>query len=426
MAITPSPSPASPSDPLSASKQNAARRQRTATIGRTLFALSTVVAIVALLLLLWSIVSRGFGYIAVRQKVDPATLAGGRPLDTLSKDELVTILQQGISKGVFRRFESEKPFAQRDQAEVLDLVNERIVGREILASWTLQESLFSKPAIDAELKDSIDKDAKKWAGVQLEWRSWVTPDFLRSVGGSNPAVAGIRVALLGSLWVVFITMLVAVPIGVGAAIYLEEYANPKSRLNQIIETNINNLAGVPSIIYGMLGLTIFVRALEPLTSGAIFGVQGGNGRTILSASLTMALLVLPLIIINAREAIRAVPSSLRQASYGLGATKWETVRDHVLPNAIPGILTGAILSLSRAIGETAPLIVIGASTFIITDPTGPFSKFTALPIQIYDWTSRPFEQFRNIASAAIIVLLVLLITLNLTAVLLRNRFSKRA
>jgi len=413
------------SNSLSASQQNSAQRQRKATIGRMIFSLSTIVAIVALLLLLWSIVNRGFGYVAVRQKVDPATLAQGRPLEELSKDELVTILQAGVTRGVFRRYDSEKPFAERDQTEVLDLVIERVVGQETIASWTLQESLFSKPVIETELRDGTEKDAKKWAGAKLEWRSWVTPDFLRSVGGSNPAVAGIRVALLGSLWVVFITMLVAVPIGVGAAIYLEEYANPKSRINQFIETNINNLAGVPSIIYGMLGLTIFVRALEPLTSGAIFGVQGSNGRTILSASLTMALLVLPLIIINAREAIRAVPSSLRQASYGLGATKWETVRDHVLPNAIPGILTGAILSLSRAIGETAPLIVIGASTFIITDPTGPFSKFTALPIQIYDWTSRPIEQFRNIASAAIIVLLVLLITLNFTAVLLRNRFSKK-
>jgi phosphate transport system permease protein len=212
---------------------------------------------------------------------------------------------------------------------------------------------------------------------------------------------------------------------VGAAIYLEEYADPNNRINQLIETNINNLAGVPSIIYGMLGLTIFVRALEPITSGAVFGIPGNNGRTILSAALTMALLVLPLIIINAREAIRSVPSSLRQASYGLGATKWETIRDHVLPNSIPGILTGTILSLSRAIGETAPLIVVGASTFIVTDPTGPFSKFTALPIQIYDWTQRPIEQFRNIASAAIIVLLIVLIALNLSAVLLRNRYSKQ-
>ncbi len=405
---------------------NSLSRQRRARIGAGLFSLSTVIAIVALMLLIWSVVNRSFGYIAVRQKVDPATLANGKLLEALSKDELVTILQSGVTKGVFRRFESEKPFAERTQADVLALVNERVVGREVLRSWTLQESLLGKPAIETEVKAETAKDAKKWEGATLQWKSWVTLDFLRNTGGSDAAVAGIRVALLGSLWVVLMTMLVAVPIGVGAAIYLEEYANPNNKLNQLIETNINNLAGVPSIIYGMLGLTIFVRALEPITSGAVFGIEGNNGRTILSAALTMALLVLPLIIINAREAIRSVPSSLRQASYGLGATKWETIRDHVLPNSIPGILTGTILSLSRAIGETAPLIVVGASTFIVSDPTGPFSKFTALPIQIYDWTQRPIEQFRNIASAAIIVLLIVLIALNLSAVLLRNRYSKKA
>jgi phosphate transport system permease protein len=171
-----------------------------------------------------------------------------------------------------------------------------------------------------------------------------------------------------------------------------------------------------------------VRALETLTSGALFGAVDpttANGRTILSASLTLGLLILPLIIINGQEAIRAVPGSLRQASYGLGATKWQTVWHHVLPSALPGILTGTILAISRAIGETAPLVVIGASTYITFDPDGPFSKFTTLPIQIYQWTSRPQDEFRNIAAAAIIVLLILLLSLNASAVLLRNRFSRR-
>jgi phosphate transport system permease protein len=240
--------------------------------------------------------------------------------------------------------------------------------------------------------------------------------------------AGIRTAILGSLWVIAITILFAFPVGVGAAIYLEEYASD-TPLNRLIQTNINNLAGVPSIIYGMLGLAIFVRVLEPLTSGAAFGVvedaTTANGRTILSAGLTLGLLILPLIIINAQEAIRAVPNSLRQASYGVGATKWQTIWNHVLPNALPGILTGAILAISRAIGETAPLVVVGASTYITYDPDGPFSKFTVLPIQIYQWTSRPQDVFRNIAAAAIIVLLVLLFTMNATAVLLRNRYSKK-
>jgi phosphate transport system permease protein len=203
------------------------------------------------------------------------------------------------------------------------------------------------------------------------------------------------------------------PIGVGAAIYLEEYAT-KNRLNSLIQININNLAGVPSIIYGLLGLTIFVRALGSIT----------QGRSLLSAALTMALLILPLIIINAQEAIRAVPDSLRQASYGVGATKWQTIWHHVLPVALPGILTGNILAMSRAIGETAPLVIVGAAAFAVADPTGPFSTFTALPIQIYGWTARPQQEFKIIAAAAIIVLLIVLLSLNSVAIILRNRFRK--
>lgn len=236
-----------------------------------------------------------------------------------------------------------------------------------------------------------------------------------------------RTAILGSLWTIAITILFAFPLGIGAAIYLEEYALD-TFINRLIQTNINNLAGVPSIIYGMLGLVIFVRTLEPLTSGTLLGLTDpttANGRTILAAGLTLGLLVLPLIIINAQEAIRAVPGSLRQASFGLGATKWQTIWHHVLPGALPGMLTGAILAVSRAIGETAPLVVIGASTFIAFDPTGPFSKFTTLPIQIYQRTSRPQDEFRNIAAAAILVLLTLLLALNASAVLLRNHFSRR-
>jgi len=210
-------------------------------------------------------------------------------------------------------------------------------------------------------------------------------------------------------------------------VYLQEYATD-SWINRLIQTNINNLAGVPSIIYGMLGLTVFVRLLSFLTSGVIFNYPGAdpnNGRTILSAGLTMSLLILPVIIINGQEAIKAVPNSLREASFGVGATKWQTVWSHVLPNAIPGILTGTILAMSRAFGETAPLIIVGAATYITFDPNSIFSKFTALPIQIYQWTSRPQDEFRNIAAAAIIVLLVILLALNTIAILLRNRYSRR-
>jgi len=196
----------------------------------------------------------------------------------------------------------------------------------------------------------------------------------------------------------------------------------------VIQTNINNLAGVPSIIYGILGLTIFVRGLEPFTIGSLFGVvesSTANGRTVLSAGLTLGLLVLPLIIINAQEAIRSVPRSLRLAGYGLGASKWQITWAHVLPNAMPGILTGTILSISRAIGETAPLIVVGASTAISFDPSSPFSKFTTLPIQIFQWTARPQAEWRHLAAGAILVLLVLLLGLNAAAIVLRNRLSRK-
>ena len=290
-------------------------------------------------------------------------------------------------------------------------------------SWRVGPSshpLFGRAEIEAET-------ATKYPKATLVFRSWLTADLLRNPQSSKPELAGVRTALLGSLWTIAITILFAFPIGVAAAIYLQEYAR-ENALNRIIQTNIGNLAGVPSIIYGMLGLAIFVRALESLTSGALLGVvdpAAANGRTIISAALTLGLLILPVIIINAQEALRAVPSSLRQASLALGATKWQTIWHHVVPNALPGIMTGTILAISRAIGETAPLVVVGAATFITFDPTGPFDKFTTLPIQIYQWTARPQSQFRNLAAAASLVLLVLLLTLNATAILLRNRYSRR-
>ncbi len=348
-----------------------------------------------------------------------------RELKDLPKETLVVILEDNLSAGLIRRYESELPFAERSQENVLQLVRERVVKSQIVKSWNLIESLTQKETIEVE--------AARIPNGELEFRSWLQLDFITNPQSSTPELAGVRTAILGSLWTIFITIVIALPIGVGAAIYLEEYAtnvkHPRLRqLNGFIQTNISNLAGVPSIIYGMLGLAIFVRLLEPLTSGTLFGLADpttANGRTIVSAGLTLALLILPVIIINAQEAIRAVPLSLRQAGMGLGATKWQTIWHHVLPNAIPGILTGAILSVSRAIGETAPLVVIGASTFITVDPDGPFAKFTTLPIQIYQWTSRPQAEFRNIAAAAIIVLLILLLTLNASAVLLRNRYSRR-
>lgn len=394
-------------------KRDVARRRLRGVIWRNLFLGCIAIGLFFLSLLIWRVVNAELGYVAIVQKVAPATLAP-QPLEALSHDQLVAILKAKISKNVFSRLEREQPFGQRSQAAVLALVLERVVQERVTNTWTLWESLTQRDAIE---------QAAAQQNASLKWRSWLSWSFLTQPMNSRPEFAGVRTALLGSLWVIGLTMLIAFPIGVCAAIYLEEYA-PDNWFNRIIRTNIYNLAGVPSIIYGMLGLAIFVRALDRYTSGAVLGVLDSNGRTIISAALTMALLVLPLLIINGQEAIRAVPQSLRLASYGLGATKWQTVWNHVLPQALPGIMTGTILAMSRAIGETAPLIVIGASTFIVFDPSGPFSKFTVLPIQIYDWTSRPEQEFRNAAAAAIIVLLVLLLTLNALAIWLRNRYRR--
>jgi len=266
-----------------------------------------------------------------------------------------------------------------------------------------------------------------YPGAFITFRAWVNWNFIASPQSSDPLTAGISNAIMGSLFSILIAMLFAVPVGIGAAIYLEEYARD-NWINQLIRTNINNLAGVPSVIYGILGLAIFVRLMEPVTSGSIFGIAApgtANGRTLLSAGLTLGLLVLPLVIINAQEAIRSVPQSLREASFGVGGTRWQTIWYHVLPNAIPGTLTGTILAMSRAIGETAPLILIGASTFITYNPNSAFSKFTSVPVQIYQWTARPQDVWRNLAAAAILVLLGMLLSLNAVAILLRNRYSRR-
>ncbi len=411
-------------------------RQRKAHLWQVLFLAATVVGIIALFALLYNVINDSFGFVAYRNRVEPVALveefyaAQGRPAPAgavqgseanfalLPVDDQLALLKSRLSAGRIRALEAQQPLAGRTADQLAELLTAEVVRPEIAQTWTLVESLFSRAEIAAAV-ESIPN-------ASLDFRSWVTADFLGSPQSSKPELAGVRTAILGSLWVVLIAALCAVPLGVGAAIYLEEYGS-HSKLAQVIETNINNLAGVPSIIYGMLGLAVFVRALEALTSGRALGVVDAttaNGRTVLSAGLTLALLILPLIIINAREAIRAVPHSLREAGYGLGATRWQTIRDHVLPNALPGILTGVILAVSRALGETAPLIVVGASTFIVVDPDGPFAKFTTLPIQIYQWTSRPQPEFQHLAAAAILVLLVLLLMMNATAIFLRNKYVR--
>lgn len=235
-------------------------------------------------------------------------------------------------------------------------------------------------------------------------------DFLTNFASRFPDQAGIKAALVGSIWLMAVVAPTSILLGVGSAIYLEEYAK-KGRITSFIQMNISNLAGVPSVVFGLLGLTIFVRALA-------------LGNSVLAAGFTMSLLILPVIIVAAQEAIRSVPGELRDASYGMGATKWQTIVRIILPAAIPGILTGSILALSRAIGETAPLIVVGIPVIIQFLPEGVMDTFTALPMQIYDWSSRPQAEFQTVAAAGIIVLMVVLLFMNSIAVFIRNKFDK--
>ena len=260
-----------------------------------------------------------------------------------------------------------------------------------------------------------------WVGVlilgvllfHVTWEGfpWLDMQFINDFPSRFPKKAGINSALFGTLWLIGFTALFSVPIGIGAGIYLEEFGN-KNYFSRFVDLNISNLAGVPSIVYGMLGLVIFVRWF-------------GFGESVLAGSLTMSLLILPIIIIATREALRAVSGTIRQAAFALGATRWQTVYAHVLPQAFPGILTGIILALSRAIGETAPLIMIGALTYVAFVPEGPMDEFTALPIQIFNWASRPQKEFHELAAAGILVLLFVLLLMNSIAVIIRHRLENK-
>lgn len=246
--------------------------------------------------------------------------------------------------------------------------------------------------------------------VMVKGINWVNGDFLNNYPSRFAKSAGVKSALWGSIWLMLLIALIAIPIGIASAIYLEEFLS-ENKLKKFIELNIYNLAGVPAIIYGILGLAVFVRFFH-------------LGRSLISGALTMALLILPTIIVTSQEAIKAVSKSLKEAAYSLGATKWQTVKMVVLPIALPWILTGSILSLSRAIGEAAPLIMIGALTFVAFTPKSIYDPFTTLPIQIFNWTSRPQKEFQNVAAAGIIVLIVILLLLNSTAIFLRNKFAR--
>jgi len=347
--------------------------------------------------------------------------------------------------------ENPSPVPEASMPVVKRLGRESGKAESWLFAWTCRGAIWFSVAILGVLLISVTKNAVGW----LDWQ------FLSSFDSSRfPAKAGMLSGILGTCWVIALTILFAVPIGVAAAIYLEEYATD-NLLNRFIRLNLANLAGVPSIVYGILGLTVFVRMFGLFgPQGWIHEFTGWNlegffwsehygqyliplpfGRVVISGALTLSLLILPVIIIASQEALRAIPPSLRHASLALGATKWQTIRFQILPAAVPGIMTGVILAISRAIGETAPLVMLGAMSFVFFAPgnldslsavaehpegliKAPFDTFTVMPIQIFNWVRQPKEEFKYIAAAGIVVLLAILLLLNGLAILIRNRYSK--
>lgn len=287
-----------------------------------------------------------------------------------------------------------------DRETVSRRIKSRLNVNEVFKYIFLAGLIFALLVLSSLIYDVVSKGG-----------GWINLDFIRNFPSRRAAQAGLYPALIGTLWLMMLIVPMVFIIGVGAAIYLEEYA-PRNRLTSFIEVNISNLAGVPSIVFGLLGLTFFVRT-------------AGLGNSVLTGALTLGLMSLPIVIVASQEALRSVKMELRHASLGLGASKWQTTFNVVLPSALPGIITGNILAVSRAIGETAPLIMIGAATFISTTPSGVFSDFTALPIQIYNWTSRPQADFQNLAAAGIIVLMTVLITMNSVAIYIRNKYTNR-
>ncbi|MFS0822696.1 phosphate ABC transporter permease PstA [Bacillus sp. 1P02SD] len=289
-----------------------------------------------------------------------------------------------------------------DAAQVQKKLNSRLAINKIAKTIFLISILFSLVVLVILFYRVISQSL-----------GWIDIQFLTNKLSTVAEKAGIMGAILGTFWLMIVVAPITLVLGVGTAIYLEEYAT-KGRLQRFIQTNISNLAGVPSIVFGILGLTVFVRGF-------------GLGNIVLAGGLTMSLLVLPIVVVASQEAIRAVPNFLREASYGMGATKWQTIKNVVLPASLPGILTGAILALSRAIGETAPLVVLGIPALLIPFPDSIFDKFTVMPMQIYYWTldSALVAEYANLAAATIVILLIILFLMNSIAILIRNKFQRR-
>jgi phosphate transport system permease protein len=412
-------------------------------ISAALFALlcwaSTWMAVILLAVLLYSVARDGAGWLFARVETHPYVMNS-----ILARDASFMAAAEAALPGFTARFqrdpgylgqlaqdtENTGPFEKISQAADALGEGQGFVGHaNTVIPGFLGSYAGDPPSFLYDLRKD-DPDAFELLGIHAGWQVkaaalyQATQSFLGSFPSRKPEIAGIKSAWVGSLWLIALTTLFSVPLGVAAAVYLEEYAH-ENRISRLIEVNIANLAGVPSIVYGLLGLTLFVGFFSYMKLHHPDSPLLQAPNNIIAGSLTMTLVILPVIIISAREAIRAVPGSLRQAAFALGATRWQVVGQHVLPAAIPGIVTGVILSLSRAIGETAPLITIGALTYVAFLPKSPLDGFTVLPIQIYNWVSRPQEDFQYIAALGIIALLVILLVMNSVAIAIRHHYERK-
>jgi phosphate transport system permease protein len=358
---------------------------------------STSVGVIMLAMLLIDVATDSFGWVGSRIDRDPRMF-----LRMYEGNPQFAEQAQATDPGLFSKMEaklkSRERSAERD-GRTLSAVDHEEIREDVLQSeYSRDEKYFEQFGM---VPTAGDRLAIGWA---------IFSDFLTAFPSRHPSKAGIKSAIVGSIWLLALTALFAIPIGISAAVYLEEFA-AKNRLNRFVEVNIANLAGVPSIVYGILGLAVFVRGAD-------------LGRSVLAGAATMSLLILPVIIIAAREALKAVPDSLRASAFALGGTRWQVTQHHVLPAALPGILTGVILAMSRAIGETAPMIMIGALSYVAFVPQGPMDDFTVLPIQIFNWIAMPQEEFHMLGACGILVLLTILLLMNATAIFIRHRAQK--
>ncbi|MGQ9510772.1 MAG: phosphate ABC transporter permease PstA [Thermaceae bacterium] len=370
--------------------------------------LPLILALALLLTLLGDTLYRSFSVQVVRSEGEGRTYPWGTPWEAVLKDRLLT---EGYAEE-----EAEALLQDPKERRILDMQN------RVELMWLTQDGPFRLTVAnlyDERVADySLLQGLRRWdelksslgEGERLVLNPWLDATFLTCFPSRSPLLAGIGPAVLGTVWVLALALLIAIPVGIGTAILLEEYLR-EGWLNRILEVNLRNLAGVPSIVYGLLGLAFFVRAL-------------GFGPTVLAAALTLALLGIPVIVVTAREALRGVPESIRLAAFALGATRSQVVFRTVVPAALPGMVTGVILSSARLIGEAAPLLLVGATAFVTFYPTGLFSEYTVVPVQIYLWISQNQPEFARVAAAGILVMLMMLSVLYLAALYLRNRFRR--